>query len=122
MLVYGVHVEANYYQNLATVIKWVDGDTVDLTVDLGFGIKYHDQRFRLFRSDTPERGQVNFHEATAFSSNMAPPGSTILVRTYKVKRSYDRYIAEIIVLKDGEHVSVNEALVAAGLAVIDPRF
>lgn len=122
MLVFGVHVEENFYQHKATVLDWVDGDTVDLDVHLGFGLKFEDQRFRLFRSDTPERGEANFNEATAFSSAMAPPGSVVLLKTYKVKKSYDRYIAEIIVLQDGEHISVNEALVAAGFAVIDPRF
>lgn len=122
MLMFGVHVEENFYQHKAEVVRWIDGDTVDLHVDLGFSMSMRNERFRLFRTDTPERGQPNFHEATAFSSRMAPPGSTVLLKTYKVRKSYDRYIAEIIVLKDGEHVSVNEALVAAGLAVIDPRF
>ena len=34
--------------------KIVDGDTVDVDIDLGFGIIYANQRIRLYGIDTPE--------------------------------------------------------------------
>jgi len=37
-----------------TVIKIVDGDTVDVDIDLGFGICLKDERVRIMGIDTPE--------------------------------------------------------------------
>ena len=36
------------------LIKVVDGDTVDVDIDLGFGIWLHDERVRIMGIDTPE--------------------------------------------------------------------
>ena len=36
------------------VVKVVDGDTVDLDIDLGFGVWLRKQRIRLYGIDTPE--------------------------------------------------------------------
>ena len=37
-----------------TVIKVVDGDTVDVDIDLGFGVTLKDERVRIMGIDTPE--------------------------------------------------------------------
>jgi len=37
-----------------TVLKFVDGDTVDVDIDLGFGITLRDERVRIMGIDTPE--------------------------------------------------------------------
>ena len=42
------------YEYRATIVRWVDGDTVDLDIDLGFGIVYANQRVRLFGIDAFE--------------------------------------------------------------------
>lgn len=42
------------YEYKATVIKVVDGDTVDVDIDLGFGIVLTDERVRIMGIDTPE--------------------------------------------------------------------
>ena len=36
------------------LIKVVDGDTIDVDIDLGFGVWLRDQRVRLYGIDTPE--------------------------------------------------------------------
>ena len=36
------------------ILKVIDGDTVDVDVDLGFGITLHDERVRIIGIDTPE--------------------------------------------------------------------
>ena len=36
------------------LVKVVDGDTVDIDIDLGFGVWLKDQRIRLMGIDTPE--------------------------------------------------------------------
>tara|TARA_R110002126_G_scaffold147165_9_gene293247 strand:- start:1989 stop:2417 length:429 start_codon:yes stop_codon:yes gene_type:complete len=42
------------YEYKVKVLRVVDGDTIDVDVDLGFGIKYAKQRVRLHGIDTPE--------------------------------------------------------------------
>lgn len=42
------------YEYRATVVKVVDGDTVDVDIDLGFGIVMKDERVRIMGIDTPE--------------------------------------------------------------------
>lgn len=42
-----------------TVIKVVDGDTVDVDIDLGFGVCLKDERVRIMGIDTPESRTSN---------------------------------------------------------------
>ena len=42
------------YEYKATIVKVVDGDTVDVDIDLGFGIVLSDERVRIAGIDTPE--------------------------------------------------------------------
>lgn len=42
------------YEYNITVLKVVDGDTIDVDIDLGFGMTYTKQRVRLMGIDTPE--------------------------------------------------------------------
>lgn len=100
------------YTYAATVVRWVDGDTVDLNVDVGFHINMTD-RFRLYGIDTPERGQVNHDEAWHYAEGLAPVGSRVLVRTYKQEK-YGRWLAEVYPARSD--VSVNTDLIQAKLA------
>ena len=42
------------YEYKCTVDRIVDGDTIDVILDLGFDVKLHKQRVRLAGIDTPE--------------------------------------------------------------------
>ena len=42
------------YEYKANVVKIVDGDTVDVNIDLGFGVWMMDERVRIMGIDTPE--------------------------------------------------------------------
>jgi len=42
------------YEYRAKVVKVVDGDTVDVDIDLGFGVTLTDERVRIMGIDTPE--------------------------------------------------------------------
>jgi micrococcal nuclease len=42
------------YEYRATIVKVIDGDTVDVDIDLGFGIVLSDERVRIMGIDTPE--------------------------------------------------------------------
>lgn len=94
----------------AVVIKWVDGDTVDLLVDLGFTVHIK-QRFRLEGIDTPERIQEGFLDAKKAAEKFAPPGSYVVVKSIKTEK-YGRYLGTIF--SAGE--SVNKFLLDEGFA------
>ena len=42
------------YEYKCKMVKVVDGDTVDVDIDLGFGVWMQKQRIRLYGIDTPE--------------------------------------------------------------------
>jgi len=42
------------YEYKVNIIKVIDGDTVDVDIDLGFGIWMKDERVRIMGIDTPE--------------------------------------------------------------------
>ena len=42
------------YEYNVKIVKVVDGDTVDVDIDLGFGMTYKKQRVRMLGIDTPE--------------------------------------------------------------------
>ena len=99
------------YRYNAEVLRWVDGDTVDCIVDLGFKISIR-ERFRLFGVDTPERGQPGFREATAFCERLAPKGARVVVETQKTGK-FGRWLC-IVYTADGQHL--NRLLIETGHA------
>ena len=42
------------YEYRCKIVKIIDGDTVDVDIDLGFGVWLHKERIRLYGIDTPE--------------------------------------------------------------------
>lgn len=100
----------------AKVVRVIDGDTIE--VQLSDGTK---EVVRLLLIDTPETKHPQKGvepcgpEATAFTKRMLPTGKNIVLEFDKDKRDkYDRLLAYVYV--DGK--SVNEALLAAGLAKV----
>lgn len=100
------------YRYKAAIDRWIDGDTVDLYVDLGFHI-YAKTRFRLYGIDTPERGHALWGAATDHAELMAPVGTDVQIDVFKDADKYGRWLVNIRV---GDEC-VNDSLVAAGLAV-----
>ena len=99
------------YEYTATVENVVDGDTLDLSIDLGFKVKTT-QRVRLARIDAPERAQPGYAAAKDFVRDVALKKS-VLVQTYKASK-WGYYLADIT-LADGRNL--NDTLVQAQLAV-----
>jgi micrococcal nuclease len=106
------------YEYEATIRRWVDGDTVDVDIDLGFGIIYSNQRVRLYGIDAYEQRTRDLDEkqkglaATAYASEMAPVGSQIKIKTYK-EGKYGRILGEIFVNDE----NLNLLLIESGHAV-----
>jgi len=103
------------YHYRATVQRVVDGDTVDLVVDVGFRVTVTD-RFRLFGIDTPELRAPTYeagHAARLWLENLIG-GRELLVETHKPSTDkYGRWLATLFL----DDVNVNTALVDAGHAV-----
>ncbi len=99
----------------ATVLRVVDGDTVDLAVDVGFRITVTD-RFRLLGIDAPELRTPTYeagHAARRWLEALIA-GRELLIETHKpATDKYGRWLATLFL--DG--VDVNRALVDAGHAV-----
>ena len=74
-----------------TIVKVVDGDTVDVDIDLGFGVWLKKQRIRLYGIDTPESRTRDLEEkkyglgAKAFVETHLPVGSTRTLTTVQDK-------------------------------------
>ena len=103
----------------AIVRRVVDGDTMDVTLDLGFDILYNN-RIRLYGSNTPESRTRDLEEkklglaAKDRVKELCPVGSSVIIKTTKEGRGkYGRILGEIFV---GE-MNINQQLVAEGHAV-----
>ena len=109
------------YEYNATVTHVVDGDTMDVTLDLGFDILYNN-RIRLVGINTPESRTRDLEEkARGLAAKdrvleLCPVGSTVTVKTTKDGRGkFGRILGEIFV--SGVVQSVNQLLVEEGHAV-----
>ncbi len=105
------------YEYNAKVIRVVDGDTVWLDVDLGFGV-HANLDFRLNGINTPEvvgTTRVAGLAAKAELERLLAIGSLRIV-THKADK-YGRWLADVFVKQsDGVEVSANAALERCGLA------
>jgi micrococcal nuclease len=114
-----------YHEKTFTVLKVVDGDTIDIDVPDG---KYNHTRIRLWGIDTPETknpetGVMYFGpEAAEFTKKLAlgKPVTVYLDKTRtRDNKKYNRLLA-YIKLPDGGFL--NEVLLSEGLAYADVRF
>jgi micrococcal nuclease len=106
----------NFYQYKAICTNVVDGDTINVEIDVGFKITTK-QRLRLVGIDTPERGQVGFYEATEFVYQEVD-GKDLAIVTHKTD-DFGRYLAEVFVTNEytpNLFYSLNDLLLEEGLA------
>lgn len=112
------------YWYVATCVKVVDGDTVDLDISVGFNIHIK-ERVRIYGIDTPEvygvKKESEEYKNGMLASNRTKElveGKEVLVNTIKDKTGkYGRYLAYILVDSgSGSVVYVGDVLVAEGLA------
>ncbi|END1833659.1 thermonuclease family protein [Shigella flexneri] len=100
-----MNIKNQLYTFKATCTNVVDGDTIDIDLDLGFET-FAKRRVRLLNVDTPERGQENYKEATDFTKACVE-GKKIYVQTYK-SDVFGRYLANVW-YEDGQR-SLNDDL------------
>jgi micrococcal nuclease len=110
-----------YEYRVKKVLKIVDGDTIDVDIDLGFSISYT-QRVRLAGIDTPESRTRDLAEkALGLESKkklteMLSGAKDIVIRTEKPDSTekFGRILGWLFV--DGAEQSVNHTLIASGYA------
>ena len=113
------------YEYKCKVLRVVDGDTVDIDIDLGFGIWMHKERVRMMGIDTPESRTRDKVEKTFGLASKArlkalfPSGSTQHLKT-EIDRSgedkkgkFGRILGDFIV----DEKRCTEILVEEGHAV-----
>ncbi len=111
------------YQYKCKILKVLDGDTVDIDLDLGFKIVLANQRVRMAGIDTPEsrttiaeekvRGQLSKKKLT----EKLPVGSWQVIETQKPDSNDDKFgrILGVFILEDGTRV--NDWLIQNNYAV-----
>ena len=108
------------YEYGCTVTRVVDGDTVDVILDLGFSI-FHKCRVRLYGIDTPESRTRNKDEkvrgklASKYLSDAIHNGTKVVLRS-KLKDSkgkYGRVLGEVVV----DDININVSMIENYLAV-----
>ena len=92
------------YQYKAKVERVIDGDTIDIVIDLGFKITTF-QRIRLANINTPETYNVK-RDSEEYQSGLtskqfveerlAANNNEIKLETVKVQEKYGRYIGTIL--------------------------
>ena len=111
-----------------TVLKIVDGDTVDVDIDLGFGITLRDERVRIMGIDTPEsRTSDKVEKVFGLASKDRLKellGKEAILVTYEDKNGEDmkgkfgRILGDFVVEEwEGEEKLVTEVLIEEGHAV-----
>lgn len=112
------------YQYKAKVLKVLDGDTVDIDLDLGFNIVLASQRVRMAGIDTPESRTTNNEEKVRGQlskkklAEKLPVGSWVKIETQKSDSNDDKFgrILAVFIMEDG--TSLNQWMIDNNYAVL----
>jgi len=106
------------YEYRCKVVKIVDGDTVDVDIDLGFGVWLKKERIRMFGIDTPESRTRDLEEkkyglaAKAYITKLLDDEGGIVLKTRKdAEGKYGRILGELWRTTDFADTSINELMI-----------
>ena len=103
------------YTYRCKVVKIIDGDTVDVDIDLGFGVWLHKERIRLYGIDTPESRTRDLEEK---KYGMLDDEAGILLKTQKdAEGKFGRILGELWRTTNYADQSINDYLVEKHHAV-----
>ena len=110
-----------YEYRVKKLINVVDGDTIDVEIDLGFDISIN-KRVRLAGIDTPESRTTDKMEKSlgleskAKLKQILSSATTVIIKTEKPDSSekYGRVLGWLYI--DDTNISVNDTLIASGYA------
>ena len=104
------------YEYRVEIVRVVDGDTVEVDIDLGFGVWLKKQRVRLYGIDTPESRTRDLNEkkyglmAKEYLKERISNGAILKTRL-DGKGKYGRILGEFIVLDNEVRVNVNQEMI-----------
>jgi micrococcal nuclease len=104
------------YKYKALVNSVSDGDTLNLDIDLGFGVWLRNQKIRLYGINAPELKGSTKEIALKAKSRLTELvlGKEIIIETLQDKKEkYGRWLGKIFV----QDLLINKVLVSEGLAV-----
>ena len=108
------------YEYQAVIKRVVDGDTVDIDIDLGFGIILKDERVRIMGIDTPESRTRDLTEkkfglaSKARLKEILGKTATLVCKEYDAKGKFGRVLGDFTT-NDGRMVT--DVLIEEGHAV-----
>ena len=108
------------YQYNVKVVRVIDGDTIDVDVDLGFKTVLVKQRVRLYGIDTPESRTRDKEEkkrgliSKDYLISKCPVGSNIVLQSHE-RGKFGRILGEIFEYNKTE--SINKEMCREGYAV-----
>ena len=110
-----------YEYRVKKVLRVVDGDTIDVDIDLGFNVSYT-QRVRLAGIDTPESRTTDLKEKALglevkeYLKSLLDSTDEIVIQTEKPDSSekYGRILGWLFI--DDEETSINEKMINDGYA------
>ena len=112
------------YEYRCKLRKVVDGDTVDIDIDLGFGVWLQDERVRLYGIDTPESRTRDLEEkkyglaAKEYVENfLDDKWLTLKTKEYDSKGKFGRILGELWRTSSYADKSLNDYLVEKHHAV-----
>ena len=112
------------YEYKVIIDRWVDGDTVDVDIDLGFDVILKKQRVRLHGIDAWESRTRDLEEkekglaAKEFCKNFCKEGEPAILKTktYDASGKYGRILGEIWSTGEFGDKSLNDYLIEQGHA------
>ena len=106
------------YRYRVEVTRVVDGDTVDVDIDLGFGVWLKKERIRLYGIDTPESRTRDLEEkkyglaAKEFLTKMLDDEGGIILKTHRdAEGKFGRILGELWRTTEYGDQSINQYLV-----------
>ena len=110
------------YEYRCKILRVIDGDTVDVDIDLGFGVWLHKERVRLFGIDTPESRTRDLEEKKRglaakdrLIEILKANDNKFVLQSYGVGK-YGRCLGELFVETLGE-TSIQQTLINEGHGV-----
>lgn len=108
------------YTYSAQVTKIIDGDTIEIDLDLGFGVWYRNQRVRLNGIDTPESRTKDKDEKIRGELSKSKLKELIEEKRVKITTAIDpddKFGRILGIIETKEGINVNEWLIANNYAV-----
>ena len=112
------------YEYRCKIVKIIDGDTVDVDIDLGFGVWMHKERIRLYGIDTPESRTRDLDEkkygliAKGWIEKFMPVGSMqTLIRQKDKSGKFGRILGKFRVNDGSYDIILNDWMISNHHAV-----